>query len=229
MEYTSTVGSIESYFPLVDKILKFEFRGTRLRMQTEDDLRSYGMEGLLAAMRSFDPTRGVSFRVYAAKRIRWAIYDGMRNMGWFPRQAMARARFYRKAEEMSAARAETPAPKDAAEAVHRLSTAVNELAVTYMVSFCEANEAETSEKPEVEDSLDQKRYFAALRAYIQSLPEKQRFTVQRFFFEDANLSEIAEDLDVSVSWASRILSTALKRLKILLEKRPDLIDGEAPE
>ena len=230
MEYTSTVGSIESYFPLVDKILKFEIRGSRLRIQTQDDLRSHGMEGLMAAMRSYDPSRGVAFQAYAAKRIRWAIYDGMRSMGWFPRQAVARARFYRKAEEMSAARADIPAPTDSSEAVHRLSAAVNELAVTYMVSFCDANAAETAEEEsDAEDLLDQKRYFSALRAYVLSLPDKQRVTVQRFFFEDEKLSDIAEDLEVSVSWASRILSTALSRLKILLEKRPDLTCGDEAE
>ena len=224
MDYTSSVGSIESYFPLVDKVLRCELRSFHLRSQTVDDLRSYGREGLMTAMRTYDPTRGVTFQAYACKRIRWALYDGMRSMGWFPRHVAARSRFYRRAEEMAAARADTPAPTDTAEAVHRLSAAVNELAVAYVVSYCEANTTDVTEELEIEDALDRKRYFSVLRTYVQSLPYKQRIVVQRFFFEDAKLNEIAQNLDVSVSWASRILSTALNRLKHLLESRPDLTE-----
>jgi RNA polymerase sigma factor FliA len=43
-----------------------------------DDLTSAGMIGLLQALRSFDPDRGVSFLAFARLRIRGAIYDELR-------------------------------------------------------------------------------------------------------------------------------------------------------
>ena len=40
---------------------------------TADDLFQEGCIGLVDAARTFDPARGVPFKAYARKRIRWAI------------------------------------------------------------------------------------------------------------------------------------------------------------
>src|SRR6202000_833850 len=53
---------------------------------TLGDLRSFGREGLLAAARSFDGSRGVPFRRWANLRIRGAIIDGVRRWGHLPRR-----------------------------------------------------------------------------------------------------------------------------------------------
>src|SRR5215472_11918491 len=53
---------------------------------TLDDLRSFGQEGLLAAARTFDATRGVPFRRWANVRIRGAMIDGVRKWGELPRR-----------------------------------------------------------------------------------------------------------------------------------------------
>lgn len=52
-----------------------------------DALESDAMFGLLLAARSFDPTRGVAFTTYAAKRIHGAMLDGLRG-----RQGCSRGR-----------------------------------------------------------------------------------------------------------------------------------------
>jgi RNA polymerase sigma factor for flagellar operon FliA len=48
------------------------------RWVDRDDLRSAGMIGLLQALRSFDPDRGVNFLTFVRFRIRGAIYDELR-------------------------------------------------------------------------------------------------------------------------------------------------------
>jgi len=45
---------------------------------TVDDLRTFGLEGLLEAARRFDPARGVPFAQWARLQIRSAILDGVR-------------------------------------------------------------------------------------------------------------------------------------------------------
>ncbi|MEJ7615055.1 MAG: sigma-70 family RNA polymerase sigma factor, partial [Candidatus Fervidibacter sacchari] len=50
----------------------------------EGDLISYGLIGLLEAIDRFDQTRGVPFEAFATQRIRGAIVDGLRQMGWVP-------------------------------------------------------------------------------------------------------------------------------------------------
>jgi RNA polymerase sigma factor FliA len=48
------------------------------RWVDRDDLTSAGMVGLLHALRSFDPDRGVNFLTFARLRIRGAVYDELR-------------------------------------------------------------------------------------------------------------------------------------------------------
>jgi RNA polymerase sigma factor FliA len=223
MNYSSTIGNIESYFPLVEKIVRSEARKLSIQYQTIEDLRSFGMEGLMGAMRNFDPNRGIPFEAYACKRIRWAVYDGLRTMGWFSRHTLAKIRFYRKADEMLEAQSNDPAPADKTEAVHRLSNTVRELASAYVVSYCEGEQRdEKADEHAPEEIVDRKRLYSALKTYILSLPEKEKFIVQRFFFEDCRLTEIANQMNITVSWASKLLSSALRHLRILFEKRPDL-------
>ena len=223
MESASTFVSIESYFPLVDKIVKREIRKLAIHSSNSEELRSYGMEGLVKAADTFDPERGIAFEVYAAKRIQWALYDGIRKMGWFPHHAVAKARYFRKAGEMLEAKTADPAPVDKVDAVHRLSNAVKELAVAYVVSYSEEKVVDVAgDDAEIEESLDDARIHGALRVYIHALPEKERAVVVRFFFQDRTLTEVADEMGVTVSWTSKLLSSGLSRLRNILENRPDL-------
>jgi RNA polymerase sigma factor for flagellar operon FliA len=218
MESTSTFESIESYFPLVDKILKWEIRKLSLNSKMGADLRSHGIEGLLNAARTFDSSRGATFETYAAKRIRWAIYDGIRKMGWFPRHAVSKAKFYRKADEILSAKGKEPSPVDKTEAVHRLSGALKELTAVYIISYSEdaLQNVEAENASDAELSVDMKRIVGRLRHYMNSLPKKERHILVEFFFEDRTLTEIAEDMAITRSWASKLLSSGLRRLRHLL-------------
>jgi RNA polymerase sigma factor FliA len=53
-----------------------------------DDLTSAGMLGLLQALRSFDPGRGVGFLFFAKLRIRGAIFDELRRVHPMGRAAL---------------------------------------------------------------------------------------------------------------------------------------------
>ena len=45
-----------------------------------EDLFSAGLNGLLSAVRKYDPTAGTSFETYARLRIRGAVFDELRRM-----------------------------------------------------------------------------------------------------------------------------------------------------
>src|SRR5947209_17239832 len=77
-----------------------------------DDLVSYGTQGLLEAADRFDGRHGASFTTFAYYRVRGAIFDGLRRMGWLPRGEWARARF----EERAAAYLGNLAERDAGAA-----------------------------------------------------------------------------------------------------------------
>jgi RNA polymerase sigma factor FliA len=50
-----------------------------------DDLVGYGAKGLVEAAERFDARHGVAFTTFAYYRIRGAMYDGLRVMGWYSR------------------------------------------------------------------------------------------------------------------------------------------------
>src|SRR6185312_9904472 len=62
-----------------------------------DDLYNYGMQGLLEAAERYDRRHGVTFQTFAYYRVRGAMFDGLRNMGWLPRHEYARLRFEERA------------------------------------------------------------------------------------------------------------------------------------
>ena len=57
------------------------------------ELVAYGHLGLVEAAARYDPRRGVTFPTFAYYRIKGAIYDGLREMGFRSRSAHARLRF----------------------------------------------------------------------------------------------------------------------------------------
>src|SRR5437773_10688967 len=77
-----------------------------------DDLVAYGTQGLLEAADRFDGRHGASFTTFAYYRVRGAIFDGLRRMGWLPRAEYARTRF----EERAAHYLENLAERDAGSA-----------------------------------------------------------------------------------------------------------------
>jgi RNA polymerase sigma factor FliA len=50
-----------------------------------DDLVAYGSKGLVEAADRYDARPGVAFTTFAYYRIRGAMFDGLRTMGWYSR------------------------------------------------------------------------------------------------------------------------------------------------
>jgi len=70
---------VEHYKPLVDKLAEIMARRLWPRVSA-DELASAGYEGLIAAVSSFDPKRGVKFETYCRQRIVGSIRDWQREI-----------------------------------------------------------------------------------------------------------------------------------------------------
>src|ERR1044071_140453 len=69
-----------------------------------DELVSAGTLGLMAAMNSFDPDRGLAFSTFAVPRIRGAILDELRRQDHVPRSVRRKTRDISAASSAVAAR-----------------------------------------------------------------------------------------------------------------------------
>ena len=190
-----------------------------------EDLRSFALEGFSDALNRYDPSRKVPFVAFAAPRIRGAIYDGLSQMGWFPRNLRRQITFYRKCEDRLKQYTETPPPEDKVEAVHRLADRLRELATAYVTTYAADTEnEEMAEPPEAELALERKRFCSKLKVHIHALPPKQRHVIQRHYFDDIKLNQVAREMEISKSWASKLLSAGLRNLRLAFDGRPLFMD-----
>ena len=82
---------VEKHLSLVQAIAR-KVKKTLNASIDVDDLVGYGSKGLVEAAERFDPRHGVAFSTFAYYRIRGAMYDGLRSMGWYSRADYARYR-----------------------------------------------------------------------------------------------------------------------------------------
>ena len=203
----------EEHLVMVERIV-FAMRRRLGPSADVDEMRSFGLYGLAAAIDNFDAARGVSFPSYASVRIRGAVYDGLAGASWFPRRLLRQISFYRKADEALAAAADDPPPRDTVEAAHRLADRLRELATAYVTSgAAPADDERLSTRPEMEIEIDRRRYSSAVNACLGTLTHKQQALLRRYYFDEEPLQEIAADLGYTKSWASRALRAALDDLR----------------
>jgi RNA polymerase sigma factor for flagellar operon FliA len=89
---------VETYLPLVHKLAEIMARRLWPRVSA-DELASAGYDGLIAAVSSFDPGRGVKFETYCRQRIVGAIRDWQREIDPLGRSGRNFERTMNAAEE----------------------------------------------------------------------------------------------------------------------------------
>jgi RNA polymerase sigma factor for flagellar operon FliA len=210
------------HLPLVERIvaaMTIRFGGS----VEPDDIRSYAMEGLADAIDRFDESRGVPFRAFAAARVRGAVYDGLAQASWLPRRLMRDIAFYRRADELLQHQSGAPPPLDTVETAHRLADRLGEMAAAYVTTYDAGSREHLDDEPtpDAETLLQHKRYSEQVRAVIGTLPESQQTLIELYFYQDRKLGEIAEQLGHHKSWASRVLVSALGRLRSEFGRPPE--------
>jgi RNA polymerase sigma factor FliA len=192
------------------------------------ELESCGNEGLLDAARRFDPSKRVPFRSYAYIRIRGAILDGVRAIMPLPRRTWEKLRGVEAMNRVSESfiedqtgedRSGTMDPADAgsadatlAEHLAALATAmaIGMLSQPVVGEFGESIPSDEQDDPEqatLRSELAQK-----LSRAISELPREEATIVRQHYLEGQRFDQVAEQLRVSKSWASRLHRRAIERL-----------------
>lgn len=211
---------VEEYGPLVRKLAGRIHRSLSLTCELEE-LVAFGFGGLVEAKRRYDPTRGAKFNTFAYYRIRGAILDGVRTMAYLPRRAHAKLRAAEAADQVGEEVGETRGQQsDAAGAREAISDTLSKLTASYILASLGQGEDDSPETPE--HLFASKTRAHALREAVEELPPKEKALVVGFYFEGRQFDQVAQDLGISKSWASRLHSKALVLLRAALNDDPDL-------
>lgn len=206
---------IEEYRPLVLSIVS-KLRAQYDLRSEQDDLVSAGFEGLLQAKARFDPERGVQFNTFAYYRIRGAVIDAVRKGGILSRRAYARLKAAKAAldigEDLGETRAADPAARaDAANTAKTLHDTLAKLTTSFVMASVGQDEHEHIES--ADEMLVRRETRDQIRKVLSVLPERELALVQGFYFEGRRFDHVAEELGISKSWASRLHTKALSRLR----------------
>src|SRR4051794_17443425 len=230
-------GLVEKNLPLVGHLVRELLAKVPLHV-SRDELTSAGMMALVVAAQGYDAERGVPFARYASIRIRGALLDELRSMDWAARSVRTQAREMDNVhQQLAAALGRAPSPNEVATA---LGVSVSELeSLQYDVARARTLSlqgfapesgpeliAETTAGPEA--LLVQRERLGYLHQSIDALPERLRFVVIAYFFEQRPMAEIGADLGVTESRVSQLRAEALRILRDGMDSQLEPAAAEPP-
>jgi len=194
-----------------------------------DDLVGYGIFGLIDAIDKFDSMKEVKFETYASLRIRGAILDQIRKMDWIPRTIRQRQRKIETIIKEIEATTGTSA-SDEQIAAHLGITDdeylewQSQMKVTGLVSLNEYMD-QGSEIPldepqnrspfdSPEEKVEKEELKKMLMESLEVLTEKEKKVILFYYYEELNLKEIANILEVSESRISQLHTKALSKMRV---------------
>ncbi len=196
-----------------------------------DELVALANAGLAEAATRYDPGRGVAFSTFAWYRVNGAIIDGLRKATHLPRRTWARLVALRAAndylenvaerERGATQRGTQPATgADALTAVKQAMSAIRTMYVTSLEAMRDRGFDLVGEAPAPADRLDASRLADRLRTALASLSDRERALVRKHYWEGKNLLEAGAELGMSKSWASRLHTQAVEKLRAIVDAEP---------
>ena len=193
------------------------------------DIQGWAELGLVEAANAFDSTRGVQFKTFAYYRIRGAIYDGLRKMGWYPKSQYQQMRFEMAANEyMRDASGEPPVSGTAESQLQDLKETTGNLMTCYMLSL-EAMPQEPIDQKQVsaEETVALGEQTNNLKRSLLQLPEINRRVLEYCYYGGLTLEEIGRKLGLSRSWVCRLHAKSIAMLRKLLTKGSGVASGRS--
>lgn len=216
---------VEQHLSLVQAVARKLKKQITARVEF-DDLVGYGAKGLIEAAERFDPQHGVAFSTFSYYRIRGAMLDGLRTMGWYSRADYARYRAEERANEYlqnqsdregaaaaGGAKEGAPTAEGAEAALASVAEILGGIATVHITSIEAAAHVADERLPAPDANLDTGRLSIRVRAAIKKLPDRERQLMELYYFGDKNLEEAGAVMGLSKSWACRLHARAVDLLR----------------
>jgi RNA polymerase sigma factor for flagellar operon FliA len=203
---------IEQYGSFVRSIARQVKKAVSPRIEL-DDLIAYGMTGLLEAAERFDDKQGTNFTTFSYYRVKGAIYDGLRGMGWVSRNEYQKIRFGEQANAYLES-----ASGSKSEDLEDLASQVNSL-VTIFVTSLEGLEKQDFEDTKIQgqdERLLELELKKTLQKALMRLPRADLELIKLYYFQNLSLEEVGQKIGLSKSWTCRKHAQVIEKLGALM-------------
>ena len=198
----------------------------------KEDLYSAGVIGLLEAIERFDLEKNVEFKSYATLRIKGAIIDEIRRFDWVPRSVRKKSKLLDATVHLLFSKLNRmPTDDEIAEELemsvteyYQLTDSIGPLFLYSLDAAVDGEQNETTYADSIVDTYDEEVETSReavkenLKNGIQNLPERERLVISLYYYENLNLKEIGAVLGVSESRVSQIHSSAISKLRSMLNQ-----------
>jgi RNA polymerase sigma factor for flagellar operon FliA len=201
---------VENYVPLVHKLAEILARRLWPRVSA-DELASAGYDGLIGAVNSFDPSRGVKFETYCRQRIIGAIRDWQREIDPLGRSGRNFERSMNAAEERF--QAEWGRPPTSTELARRMDMPVSKF-IKMKTTVSASHNVSLESTPDRSDDTRlgglvpvdpnpgpaRQTERELIREYVtRGLKEQDRLILTLYYYERLTMAAIGAVLGVSES------------------------------
>lgn len=194
---------VQRYTEWARKLARAVFMRVRGRNADWADFVQNASVGLIEAMNSYDPKRGVPFEAYACRRVRGAVFNGLRaltathlvaasDMGWQERH-------------------DSLLEDDDADPVERLVRIVATLGLGHALST--QIDAGLAGSPTPYDEAVRQQLRERIGHHLQRLPERERLILQLHYLHHVAFVDIARTLSVTKGRISQLHRQGLDRLR----------------
>ncbi len=198
-----------------------------------NDLIGWGTLGLIDAINRFDPNREIKFSTYCSSRISGQIIDELRRLDWIPRLVRVRVHQLEKTRDALSSRlGRIPDDEEIAREMEmdmeQYEDFIKDTRVKNIVSlnrkWDEDDDGELGQIEMLPDTTATNPLTELQRAEIKEiaikgLNEKQKQVLVMYYFDNLNLKDIGEILELSESRVSQIHAQILEFLKEKFSER----------
>lgn len=194
------------------------------------DLVQDGVLGLMDAAHRFDEARGIKFETFAERRVRGAIIDALRRDAWPRGVRRARREIEAAREQLRRELGAEPTMADLAKRVgtdvaqlERMIVRITTIEQTSPLANLETLDCSTlppvlvPSEPVAPDRLfESNQTRDRIRKALALLPSRERRILSLYYFGEATMKQIGQQIGVNESRVSQLHARAIQRLRRVL-------------
>lgn len=190
-----------------------------------EELVGYGTIGLIESAERFDSRRGVSFTTFSHYRIKGAIFDGLRQMGYYNNQTNKRAAWEANANDLLQTASDDADHSEInsgslEDEVASVENLLEGLIPIYLISLDADETLEVADTSlPISQNIETRQMLSLIMEVVGELSADEQQLIKDIYLKQIPMIRIAEKRGSNKSWISRLHARAIQRVQDKLRIR----------